>query len=184
MVDDAKGAGGQPSTGDSGTTIGQDPLASQLSALARELEDEDDPQALLAEIVSGAVELIPGTDEASISVVTGRRHITSQAPSSELASDVDALQEAVGEGPCLDAVFQERTVRVPDMATEQRWPDFAQRASMAGAASMLSFQLFVEGDNLGALNLYSRTALAFDDESEHVGLLFASHARSSPRPNQ
>jgi hypothetical protein len=41
---------------------------------------------------------------------------------------------------------------------------------------MLSFQLYVEGDNLGALNLYSRTPVAFDDESEHVGLLFASHA--------
>ncbi len=41
---------------------------------------------------------------------------------------------------------------------------------------MLSFQLYVEGDNLGALNLYSRHAGAFDDESEHVGLLFAAHA--------
>jgi hypothetical protein len=41
---------------------------------------------------------------------------------------------------------------------------------------MLAFQLFVEGDNLGALNLYGRTPDAFDDESEHVGLLFASHA--------
>ena len=41
---------------------------------------------------------------------------------------------------------------------------------------MLSFQLYVERGNLGALNLYSRTAHAFDDESERVGLLFASHA--------
>jgi len=41
---------------------------------------------------------------------------------------------------------------------------------------MLSFQLYVEGDNLGALNLYSREPNAFDDESEHIGLLFASHA--------
>ena len=41
---------------------------------------------------------------------------------------------------------------------------------------MLSFQLYVERDNLGALNLYSADACAFDDESEHVGLLFAAHA--------
>jgi hypothetical protein len=52
------------------------------------------------------------------------------------------------------------------MASEDRWPQFAQRASEAGAASMLSLQLYVEGDNLGALNLYSRTPNAFDDESE------------------
>jgi AmiR/NasT family two-component response regulator len=41
---------------------------------------------------------------------------------------------------------------------------------------MLSFQLYVEGDNLGALNLYARTAGAFTDDSEHVGLLVAAHA--------
>ena len=41
---------------------------------------------------------------------------------------------------------------------------------------MLSLQLFVEGDDLGALNLYNSEPGAFDKESEHVGLLFASHA--------
>jgi ANTAR domain/GAF domain len=62
------------------------------------------------------------------------------------------------------------------MASEQRWPQFAQRAADLGAGSMLSFQLYVEGDNLGALNLYGRHPNAFDDESEQIGLLFASHA--------
>jgi GAF domain-containing protein len=176
MTRGTSGDQGEPSAKDTGTTAGEDVLAGALSRLARELQQEDDPDALLAEVVAAAVQLIPGTDEGSISAVTDRRHITSQAPSSELAREVDALQEETGEGPCLDAVYEQQTVRVPDMATEERWPHFAQRATDAGAASMLSFQLFVEGDNLGALNLYSRTAGAFTDESEHVGLLFASHA--------
>lgn len=62
------------------------------------------------------------------------------------------------------------------MRTEQRWPEFAKRAVDLGVGSMLSIQLYVTGDNLGALNLYSEAAEAFDDESEHVGLLLASHA--------
>ena len=41
---------------------------------------------------------------------------------------------------------------------------------------MLSIQLWVEGDDLGALNLYSYEADAFTDESENIGLLVASHA--------
>ena len=41
---------------------------------------------------------------------------------------------------------------------------------------MLAIQLYVTGDNLGALNLYSEATEAFDDESEHVGLLLAAHA--------
>jgi hypothetical protein len=150
MAKQTNGGQGEASTDDSGTAAGEDVVASQLSRLARELEQDDDPDVLSAEVVAAAVQLILGTDDGSISVVTGRRHVTSQAPSSELASLVDALQEEAGEGPCLDAVYEEQTVRVLDMARENRWPDFTQRANKAGAASMLSFQLYVEGDNLGA----------------------------------
>jgi transcriptional regulator with GAF, ATPase, and Fis domain len=151
-------------------------LAERLSELARTLEAEDDTDAMLDDLVAGAVAQIPGVDEGSISVVLHRRDITSQSPSSDLPARVDALQAETGEGPCLDAVFQQRVVRVPDMGQEKRWPRFARRASEAGAASMLSFQLWVEGDNLGALNLYGRRPNAFDEESEQIGLLFVSHA--------
>lgn len=41
---------------------------------------------------------------------------------------------------------------------------------------MLSFQLYVEADNLGAVNLYSREPGAFTDHPEHAGLLVAAHA--------
>lgn len=167
---------GAPSVHDQGSATGNDRLAVQFSELARSLQQLDDPDGTLVEIVQAAVQLIPGCDEASISAVMDRRRVTSQAPSAELARIVDALQNEVRQGPCLDAVYEHETVRVADMASETRWPEFSRRAAAAGAAGMLSFQLYVEGDNLGALNLYSRHSGAFDDESEHVGLLFASHA--------
>ena len=153
-----------------------DRLAHQLSELARTLEAEHDTNEMLDELVSAAVAQIPGVDEGSISVVLARRDVTSQSPSSDLPARVDRLQTETGEGPCLDAVFKEKVVRVPDLATEQRWPKFARRAAEAGAGSMLSFQLWVQGDNLGALNLYGRQPNAFSEESEQVGLLFVSHA--------
>lgn len=174
--DEAAHERGRPSAQDTGTSAGLDALAVQFSELARGLQQQDDPHRTLVEIVRAAVALIPGCDEGSISVVLARRHVSSQAASGELPRVVDRLQEETGQGPCLDAAYQQETVRVADMANEQRWPLFATRASDAGAAGMLSFQLYVEGDNLGALNLYSRHAGAFDDESEHVGLLFAAHA--------
>jgi GAF domain-containing protein len=62
------------------------------------------------------------------------------------------------------------------MCAEQWWPQFTTRAAEHGIGSMLSFQLYVSGDNLGALNLYNSSPEAFSDESEHVGLLLASHA--------
>ena len=169
------GGRGQPSTTDEGTAPAHG-LAEQFGEVARQLQSERDTGAMLDDLVRAAVAIIPGAEEASISVVTGRTQVTSQHPTSELPARVDALQTEVGQGPCLDAAYEHRTVRVPDMAREERWPRFARRAAEAGAASMLSFQLYVEADDLGALNLYNHAPDAFDDESEQVGLLFASHA--------
>lgn len=151
-------------------------LAGRMGELARILQGERDETAILERMARAAVDMIPGAEEASITVVMGRRKVEAKAPSGEMARQIDALQDKVRQGPCLDAVFDQKTVSVPDMATESRWPRFSSGALELGAASMLAFQLFVEGDNLGALNLYSRKAHAFDEESEHIGLLVAAHA--------
>jgi len=151
-------------------------LAERFGAMARTFEAEDDTAVLLAEIVQSALQLVPGVQAASISAVIRRREVRSVHPSSDLPRRVDALQTQTGQGPCLDAIFKEQTVRVPDMATEQRWPEFARQAVDAGVRSMLSCQLYVDGDNLGALNMFSDQPNAFDDESEQTGLLLASHA--------
>lgn len=97
-------------------------------------------------------------------------------PGDDWVVSLDTAQYETGQGPCLDAAYEHRTVRVDDFATEQRWPKFCQRARELGAGSLLSLQLFVRGDNMAALNLYSSQAGAFADESEQIGLIFASHA--------
>ena len=170
-----RGGRGQHSTSDTGTAA-VDVIAQTLADLARELEEHDDPDTILRAIVAAAVAIIPGTDEGSISVVLGRRRIISEAPTSDFPRQIDALQEECQQGPCLDAAYQHQTVRIPDMSTEQRWPLFAARAAQLGAGSMLALQLYVEGDDLGALNLFARAPGAFTDESEQVGLLVAAHA--------
>jgi GAF domain-containing protein len=62
------------------------------------------------------------------------------------------------------------------MRAELRWPLFVAHARELGVGSMLAVQLFVRDDELGALNVSSDQPAAFDDEAEHVALLFASHA--------
>ena len=176
MADPKPQLQGQPSAHDTGDSAGDDELAAILSKFARTVQQQGDPNATLEEIVRAAVALVPGCDEGSISVVLGRREVRSEGASGDLPRIVDELQEKHHEGPCLDAAFEHETVRVSNMATETRWPKFTKDALAAGAAGMLSCQLYVEGDNLGALNLFSRHADAFDDESEHIALLFAAHA--------
>lgn len=167
---------GQPSSSDTGDAAGQDELAVHMGELARALQQEDTLQDTLQGIVAAAVDTVPGAQYAGISEVKARREINTPAWTEELVRAADAAQYETGQGPCLDAVYAQQTVRVSDMASDDRWPEFAKRAVELGVGSMLSFQLYVVGDNLGALNLYNRVPDAFDDESEHVGLLFASHA--------
>jgi transcriptional regulator with GAF, ATPase, and Fis domain len=166
---------GRSSTDDTQAGAGGD-LAVRLTESARSLHQQRDPDETMRAVVAAAVALIPGAEEGSISVVVGRQRLHSEASTSEFANTLDQLQEATGEGPCLDAVYEQHTVRVDDTSSERRWPRFSAQACEAGAGSMLALQLFVEGDNLGALNLYARQVDAFDEESEHVGQLFASHA--------
>ncbi len=157
-------------------TTRRDDLATRLSDFARGLQREHAPGAVLEAIVQSALVLVPGADEGSVSMVVRRRRVEAQAASSDLPRRVDALQEEVGQGPCLSAVFEQQTVLVEDLGAEQRWPDFSRRAAALGVGSMLSFQLHVDGDNLGALNLYGLQKGSFDEASVETGLLFASHA--------
>ena len=182
MVGEGASAGeasgrGAPSSSDTGETAGQDDeLAGRPSDLARLLEKQDDVEQTLTAIVHSAVGTVPGAEHASISVVQRRREVHTRASTSELPRAVDHAQYDTGQGPCLDTLFEQQTVRLPDVPGERRWPEFTQRAAELGVGSMLGLQLYVEGDDLGALNLLSTQPDAFDDESEHVALLFASHA--------
>lgn len=147
-----------------------------MSELARTLQHEDDPEQVLIDIVAGAIQLLPGVDEGSISVVLNRQHTASRAASGELPVEVDAVQNELGEGPCLQAVYDRETVHVPDMRAETRWPNFARRARELGVGSMIAFQLWVDDENLGSLNLFSREPNAFNSRTERLGLHYAAHA--------
>ncbi|SOD97790.1 GAF and ANTAR domain-containing protein [Blastococcus haudaquaticus] len=152
-------------------------LGDVMSSVARHLQAEHgDVEETLRAITAAAVRTVPHTDECGVSYVVGRRTIESRAATSDLPRTLDASQQERGEGPCLDAAWDHEVVRVDDLPNEDRWPQFARRAADLGVGSMLCFQLFVAGDQLGALNLYSRTRGAFDDDSVDIGLVFASHA--------
>jgi GAF domain-containing protein len=152
-------------------------LADVMSRAARRLQGEHgDLEGTLAAITAAATTVIPHAEGCSISYVIGRSTVQPRASTGALPRELDVLQEKLGQGPCLDAVWEHEVVRVDDLSTDDRWPKFARQASERGVRSMVCFRLFVEGDRLGALNMYSRTAHAFDEESQDVGRLFAAHA--------
>jgi serine phosphatase RsbU (regulator of sigma subunit) len=151
-------------------------MAAAFAEVARVLQAEETAQRTLQKIVDLAAQMIPGCEEAGVSLVRGQR-IETPAASGELPGQVDRLQYESGEGPCLDAIRSRDVFVTDDLTREQRWPHFAAAAAAeTGVHSMLSFRLFVEHDTLGALNLYSRSTTAFDADSHAVGAVLAAHA--------
>jgi hypothetical protein len=128
-------------------------LAEMLGALAIELQARTDPAATLRGIVDASVDIVPGARWAGISLIQGRR-VKSEVPTDPIVAELDQLQTDLDEGPCISALRKHHTVHIEDLSAETRWPRFVRRATALGVRSMLSFQLFVRSENLGALNLH------------------------------
>jgi GAF domain-containing protein len=154
---------------------GPDGLSRRLVSIAR-LLDTGSAHETLQMIVDLAVDAVPGCEHAGISFVHSRK-ISTPAASDAVALRVDAVQFEVGQGPCLDAIQEDRIFRTDDLSTETRWPLFAARAhAETGIRSMLGLRLFARGRTMGALNLMSAQPEAFDDDSLSTAALFAALA--------
>jgi GAF domain-containing protein len=159
-------------------SIGQSPdagLARQLSELARQMQAEPDMAALLQRITDASLIEVEGAEHAGISLIEGKL-VRTEAGTDDLMSTLDRQQHQLQQGPCLSSLREQITVRSDDLRHEDRWPKFAAAALEHGIHSMLAVQLFVEGDNLGALNLYASRPNAFTDQDESVAMLLAAHA--------
>jgi hypothetical protein len=87
------------------------------------------------------------------------------------------LQVECGEGPCIDAVWEERVISAPDLTQDGRWPSWAHRAvDELGVRSMLCLRMFTHEDRVGALNLFSDLAHAFTPDDVDTGIAVAAHS--------
>jgi GAF domain-containing protein len=150
-------------------------LAEVFGDLAVEMQAQKGSTDTLQSIVEAAPKVVPGARWAGISLVQGTK-IVSEVPTSRSVAELDQLQSDLNQGPCLTALREYHTVHIDDMRTETRWPDFGREAQQRGMRSMLSFQLFVRSENLGALNLYSDEPGAFSEDSFLIGEILAQHA--------
>ncbi|TKG59273.1 GAF and ANTAR domain-containing protein [Prauserella endophytica] len=107
------------------------------------------------------------------------------------ARQLEELQFALGEGPCVEASGSGRPVLQPDLAAtgsagSARWPRFGAAALDAGVHAIFAFPLRVGAIHVGVLDLYRDTpgplatleladALAFADAATVVILHLQDH---------
>ena len=120
-----------------------------------------------------AVDTVDGCDAAGIFVSRDDR-VTTVAFTDPIVIELDDLQIASNEGPCLEALAGGRHPFASDLTDDPRWPTFGPAAARAGTRSALAFRLSEQP--VSALNLYARLPAAFGATDRAKGLIFATLA--------
>jgi GAF domain len=90
-------------------------------------------------------------------------------------SEIQELQLALGEGPCVDAWATRAAVSEPDLAhpVAVRWPAFAQAAGGAGVVAVFAFPMQLGSIRIGVLVFYRDHVGELSAEELAYGLVFA-----------
>lgn len=108
-----------------------------------------------------------------------RNGLTARVFTDSRSSELDAMQERLDEGPCVDCL---RTGEVRDMepvTSDERWPVFAPSAREAGLMACLALPLTSQDVLLGVLNLYAWPMRGFAGWDRPHCSEFAEHASVS-----
>ncbi|MFL6099453.1 MAG: GAF and ANTAR domain-containing protein [Actinomycetales bacterium] len=103
-----------------------------------------------------------GVSGAGISIVSrgGTREILCSTDAA--SAHVEDLQFVMGDGPCVRAMQSDEPVLISDVAARagqgSSWPEFMFSAAGKGVSALFAFPLRLGHVNVGALDLYRRTA--------------------------
>jgi transcriptional regulator with GAF, ATPase, and Fis domain len=128
-------------------------------------------------LVAASVRLVEGCDRASILLRTRDRFVTA-ASTDAVSRRIDQIELEVGEGPCVDAILDEAYQHDADLTTAVTpWPRFTERiVTETPVRSAIGYRLLLDGDKVGALNLFSDTPGGLTERSADTGAVIASFA--------
>jgi GAF domain-containing protein len=159
-----------------------DGLSEVLLELSSFILSEENLSTTLQRVVELSTRIVTDSEAGVLLMENGRP--SSTAVSSDLVNELDDMQRQLGDGPCLTAIRGGDVVKAPDMTDEQRWPEFAKAALDRGVQSMTCFPLVVRDSSLGALNFFSASKDAFQNERFEIGGMFAAQAAVSIHNSQ
>ncbi len=107
------------------------------------------------------VEILPVT-AAAVTLITEGLAPRYIAASNKSALRYERLQSKIGQGPCLSDNESGEAGSVPDLATDDRFPQFGPAAVGAGLAAVFTFPLRHGEGRFDALDLYRDVPGALD----------------------
>ncbi|TDD67430.1 ANTAR domain-containing protein [Jiangella aurantiaca] len=154
-------------------------LTELLSAVQNLLLDAPRVEQFLTELAKLAADVVepPASCGITTSYDGQPRTIVSSDPR---AAQVDEGQYAGGWGPCVHSLATGEVVEIADQESDPRWPEYRVHAIALGVRSSLSLPLSVNGEVVGAMNLYDfDEPEAFDIQNRRRAETFAAQASTA-----
>ncbi|MGF9649506.1 GAF and ANTAR domain-containing protein [Pseudarthrobacter oxydans] len=130
----------------------------------------------LARVAADAVSNAAGTDIECAVTVKVRRRPATVAGSSQRALELDQIEQAVGDGPCISALQAMSPVLIKDVTSDQRWPELMRKYAEANVRSTLGAPLEISNTATAALNFFAPNPEAFSPDVHDKALGFAAAA--------
>jgi GAF domain-containing protein len=142
-------------------------LIDTLLELADKLVVEHDIVEYLYVLTERAVDVV-GAAAAGVSLMNDRGGLEVAAASSYEMRQLQQLEIDRGEGPSFEAHRAAAPVEEPDLASTDRWPEFASQALTLGFCSVHARPLRLRGQPIGALDVFRRTPGPFSSDDVTV----------------
>ncbi|KQO00802.1 hypothetical protein ASF21_10815 [Arthrobacter sp. Leaf234] len=163
-----------------GTVPGSD-QAQIGDELFQAVVDSGDLIGYLDHVTSLAVDVLraPGrTVFCGVTVLRSKKAAT-VASSSEQARRMDEVQYRYDDGPCLTAAREEREIYIPQVTSLADSSPYRQAMEDHGVHTVLAVPIILPGETYSALNLYSDTDHAFNDNARHIAHRFANQVSAT-----
>lgn len=163
-----------------------------------ETEEQNEDFQRLHQLIAGSddvksfLDRMTGYAAATLSRATGtriecavtlwrRKRAVTLAGSSDNAILWDGIEQALGDGPVLEALQTRSPVVLADTSTASPWPAYAATLDSAGARSVLAAPLELGKDASAALNFFAPNTHAFTDDAVSEAKIFADMAGQALR---
>ncbi|MFA9445766.1 GAF domain-containing protein [Egicoccus sp. AB-alg6-2] len=122
-------------------------------------------EEILDELLAVALTAAPGLAAASVTALSVDGELVTAATTDAAAQTVDELEYRLHEGPCVVALDTGVEQLVSDVRTDDRWPNFSQRALELGFSSVAGLPLVNAGETIGALNVFGAAPGDLDEQT-------------------
>ncbi|MFJ4210065.1 ANTAR domain-containing protein [Paenarthrobacter sp. NPDC089675] len=110
-----------------------------------------------------------------------RKRTATIGGSSERAITLDRIEQAMGEGPCVDALDSGVPKVLEDAASDPRWPDYSEALLAAGIASALGVPMELGEESAAVLNFFAAEPGVFTRKAIDDAVLFVAMSSKALR---